>query len=97
MTCQGSHSIEARLPSRRGARREGTRRKGGGVGSCQPPANQVERACCSWRRMLMEKPLRLATCWANLDFLPGQNITSIGSSDNEETALAVMASTSPPA
>src|SRR5579863_4575205 len=47
--------------------------------------------------MLMEKPDRLATCCASLDFLPGQNITSIGSSDTDETALAVMASTSPPA
>jgi len=32
-----------------------------------------------------------------LDFLPGQNITSIGSSDKDDTALAVMASTSSPA
>src|SRR6185436_3465147 len=37
------------------------------------------------------------SAWANRVFLPGQNSTSMGSSEAELTAFAVMASTSSPA
>src|ERR1700722_18267784 len=44
--------------------------------------------------MLIVNPDRRAMCPASLDRLPGQNMTSCGSRETEETALAVMASTS---
>src|SRR3954471_18335172 len=97
MIFHGVHSIEARLPSSLGAYVAGMSRNGGGWGSFQPPAKNVDSACWSCRRMLIVNADRLDRCRARLERLLGQNMTSMGSSETDETALAVMARTSSPA
>src|SRR6185312_16825465 len=53
--------------------------------------------CCSRRRKLIVKLERRPTSAASRVVLPGQNSTSIGSSDTADTAFTVMACTSSPA
>ena len=68
-----------------------TNRYDGIVGSRQLPAKYVDSASCSSRRKFTENPLARGNSSENRARFAGQNSTRVGSSDSDETALAVIA------